>query len=271
MLKAEDITKLETALGIKAGDLTAKIASETEEALELPEGHFFNEEQLGKRDSGKYNEGKLAGEEIPTKKKKQELGYEYEGKTFEAFLEHHEGILKTKYSKGNNERVEELESDLKKQKETFEGEILTLTETNKTQLGKNRQQRVANQLLSIMPKETTIKKEAVLTLFNSEYSIDEEEGKIVVSKGGEKLKDPKTTDPLELSVVFNEFIEREGYAKAPSGRGGGNENGSGSGFKADTPEGFQEEWLKANPDSNLNSQKYTADYATHRKEQMKTA
>lgn len=116
-----------------------------------------------------------------------------------------------------------------------------------------------------MPKETTINPNAIITLFNSEFEIGEENGTSFVSKNGEKLKNDKTAEPLAINDVFNDWLVKEKYIKANPGRGGDNEFGN-SGFKGNSISEFQKNWQKENPDMSLNTPKYSEDYAKWRKE-----
>jgi len=263
-LNKETIGWIAELSGVSAEDITAKINSEKEEGISKPQGEFFTDDDLSKRDSSKYNEGKSAQTEMLTKDLKKKYGYEFDGKDIDSFMSHHDENLKKKYSKDSNARVEELERDLTKQKETYESEL----NVYKTQLddlsGKYRGETVRNTLLSIMPKNTTIKPDAIVTLFKSDYEIEEEEGKMVVKKNGETLKDTKTASPLAVKDVFNEYVIKEGFSKGDQGRGGGNDFG-GSRYTSRTPEEFQAEWQKNNPDKNVMSSEYQKDYAEFRK------
>lgn len=269
-LNKETIGWIAELTGLKAEDITAKISSENEESIEKPQGEFFNEDELSKRDSSKYKEGKEAGSEMLVKDLKKKYGYEFDGKDVDSFMSHHDGQLKTKYSKDSNARVEELEKDLKTQKETYENEI----DGYKNQLsdlnGKYRGESIKNTLLSIMPKNTTIKPEAIVTLFKNDYQIEDEEGKMVVKQNGQTLKDSKTASPLDVKDVFREYVIKEGFAKGDQGRGGGNDFGD-KGYSSKTPQDFQNEWVEKNPDKAVNSPEYHKDYAQWRKESTTAA
>ena len=263
-LNKDLISQIANVYGITAEDLTAKIVSE--EPQTLTAGQLFTDDQLKARDSSKYNEGKEAREEMLIKEAKKEHGYEFEGKSFSQFLTHHNDTLKGKYSKGNNEKVDELESDIKKQRLVFEQEIETLKGANNDLLGQYKKQAAKNKLLSIMPKETTLKKDAIITLFNSEFELDIDNGKAVVMQNGEVLKDLKTTNPLELEGVFNDWLVKENYIKANPGRGGDNEFGNGGLNNVKSIGEFQKQWQKQNPETSFNDPKYTQAYAKWRSE-----
>lgn len=264
MLKSETISKLASVLKISAEDLQAKLSSEKEEDITLPSGEFFSDEELKTRDKSKYIEGKDAGREMFIKDIKKDLGYEIDSKDINDILSHHETQLKTKYGKEPNERVKELESDLEKVKKAHESELEQFKSQNETLLSKVKQQKVKNNLLSLMPKETTISSNAIITLFNSEYSILEEDNNEFIVKNGEKLKNPKTAEPLKLENVFNDWLLQEKYIKTAPGRGGDNEFGK-SGFNGvNSISEFQKQWQKKNPDVSLNDPQYSKDYAEWR-------
>lgn len=270
-LSKETIASIAELLGITAEDITAKINSEDEKTLEIPKGQIFTEEELTKRDSSKYNEGKDAGPEMLVKELKKEYGYEVEGKDIKSFLTHHDSQLKEKYSKGSTERVKELEGDIEKMKSSNQMELQTLQSKLETVEAKSKRQTLKNELLSIMPNETTIAKEDVLTLFLSKHEVKEDEnGATYLSTNGQPLKDEKTASYLEVKSVFNEFVNP--YKKTPTGRGGGNENGGGKGTSsAKTPTEFQDEWVRNNPDKSTTTEEFSQDYAAWRKEQQTAA
>lgn len=260
MLDKKTIEALAKALGKTAEDITAKITSDQEESLEIPEGSFFTEEQLTKRDNVKYSEGKVAGSEMLVKDLKKKYGYEIEGKDVDTFFEHHDEQLKGKYSKDSSQKLLDLEKDMKKMKETYESELQAERSRVGELKGKLNQQSITNKLLNIMPKDTTIKREAVITLFNSEYNTETEDGQTFVVRNGERIKDPKTAEPIPLETVFNDFVVSEGYVKAPSGRGGKDEFGKSSLVTAKDPMEFTSKWQSKNPDKHTTSPEYKKDY-----------
>ena len=246
MLKTDAIEKLSKLLGTTAEDLTAKIKSEKEEDIKLPEGELFTEDQLTRRDSSKYNEGKEAGQEMLVKDLKKKYSYDFEGKDADAFLAHHDSKLKEKYSKGSSDRVKELEKDLEKQKKAFQTDIESLT-TEKSQLETQfRNEKINGRLLGVMPTETTIDRNDVLTLYKANRKTIVEDGKeYVLDAQGNKLKDEKTQEPISVEEDFKTFVTERGYVKKSPGRGGGNEPGGNGGYNTKmTPGEFQEKWQK---------------------------
>ena len=269
-LNKDVISKIVEVFDVSAEDITAGLTGEKDLELKL-KGQLFTEDEINSRDSYKYNEGKEAGVEMLVKNAKKQFGYDFDGKSWDEFINHHDSALKKKYSKGVDERVSGLEKDLDKQRQAFEAEILQLKTVNSDLETRYKKQDNKNFLLSIMPKETVLKPEAIITLFNSEHQLDVEDGKRVVKKGGEILKNPKTTSPLDPSEVFNEWILNEKYTKKDTGRGLGNEFGERDFAGIKTPEDFERNWLKKNPDSEPTSPEYREAYLAWRVAQKKTA
>lgn len=263
-LNKDLISNIASVFGVTAEDLTAKLTSDKPEELKLA-GQLFTDDELKSRDSSKYNEGKQAQEEMLVKQAKKDLGYDFEGKSFDQLLKYHEEQLKGKYSKNSNERVSELEKDIDKLKKAYEADIEKLNSENQSLSARYKEQENKNYLLSIMPKETALKPEAVITLFNSEFSIDTEEGKKVIKRNGETLKNEKTASPLDVDSVFNDWLVKEKYVTAKPGRGDGNEFGK-HGINTKSISEFQKQWQKQNPDDSFNTPKYQEDYAKWRKE-----
>ena len=269
-LNKQIISSIASVYGITAEDLTAKLTSEKQEELKLA-GQLFTDDEIKTRDSSKYNEGKQAQEEMLVKQAKKELGYEFEGKSFNQLLNYHEEQLKTKYSKNSNERVQELEKDINKLKDTYTQEIETYKGQIQDLSGKYKNQSAKNLLLSIMPKDTVLKPDALITLFKSEYELDEDNGKVILKQNGEILKDPKTTSPLDVKNVFNDWLVKEKYISTTPGRGGDNEFGNNTFTGIKTPDQFQTSWQKQNPDLETTSPKFQEDYAKWRETQKKSA
>lgn len=269
-LNKDLISSIASIYGVTAEDLTAKLTSDTPQELKLA-GQLFTEDELKARDSGKYNEGKEAESEMITKSLKKKYAYDFEGKNIDSFMSHHEEQLKAKYSKNSNERVTELEKDIDKLKNSYTEEIETYKGQIQDLSGKYQKQSNKNYLLGIMPKDTVLKPEALITLFNSEYELSEENGVRMIKKNGEVLKDPKTTSPIEPNSVFNDWLVKEKYISGTPGRGGGNEFGNNNFTDVKTPDQFQSKWAKENPDLETTSPKYQEDYAAWREIQKKSA
>ncbi|HPJ65958.1 MAG TPA: hypothetical protein PK243_10585 [Flexilinea sp.] len=246
MLDQTTIDKIAAALKIKPDDFKAKLTSDKEEGIEIPSGTYLTDDDLKTRDRNKYNEAKKAFEEMTVKKIKEEKEYtDFNGTTFEELFQHHDNKLKSKYDSSADDRVKTLESDLEKMKGAHATEKQQLSDQVNDYKSKFEQERIDTKILSAMPKETTIKPEAIVTLFKSNYQLSlDENGNIVVSKNGEVLKDAGTASPLPFDKVFTEYVDAEGYIGKRGGRGGGNDGGGGGGTS--TEEDFIEKWEKYN-------------------------
>lgn len=269
MLKKETIQSIAKALKLEPQDLEAKIKSEGEEEVALPELKVFTPEEFETRvkneKSDSYNDGKQAGVEMLVKEKKKELGYDFEGKDFDSLLNYHTEKLKKETGKPN-ERVTELENDIanlnKKHQEALQAKDQELGKY-KTDFNK---QLITNKLLSVIPKETTIPKEDVITLFNANYQTEiGEDGKILVKQNGQTVKDDTTASPLELNDVFTNFVTERNYVKKQPGRGGDNEFGN-NGAAPKSVSAFTEKWRKQNPDKSPNGVEFQEAYSNFRKE-----
>lgn len=269
-LNQKIVSSIAEALGMKAEDITAKLISEKEEDFKLPEGEFFTTDQLSKRDSSKYSEGKDAGEEMLIKGFKKKYGYEIEGKDADTFFSHHDSQLKNKYSKDNSERVKELELDLAKANEVNGKEIQTLTEQLEGLKSQNTLQGFNNKFYNKIP-ETTIPKEDVVDIYWLRHKLKKNEsGEMYIEKDGTPLKDPKTQSYLDPVDIFSEFAET--YKVKTTGRGGDNEQGANPKFSLkSTPQEFQDAWVKKNPDKSTTSSEYDKDYSEYRQAQKKAA
>lgn len=268
MLKKESIEAFAKFAGVSVSELETKIKSESEEDISLREVQVFTNDELETRIKNEkttsYTEGKDAGVEMLVKAKKKELGYEFEGKGLDSLFEHHTNKIKAANGKPD-ERITELENDIKNINSTHAALISTMeTDFNAVQ-SKYNGSVINNELLSIIPEGTTISKRDFITLFNSEYQVLKEDGKTIVKQNGETMKDDKTASPLGLKdVVLNYGTERK-YITATGGRGRGNESGA-SGIVTNSLSKFQSTWQKQNEGKSLNSADYQKDYTAWRKE-----
>lgn len=266
MLKTNDIHKLASLLKVDASDLEAKIKSEGEEDITLPELQVFTNDEFDTRlkneKSTSYNEGKDAGVEMLVKDKKKELGYEFEGRTLDAFLEFHNSKLKEGLAEPDA-RVKELESDIQKLNATH-AEALRATDSQLNEFkGKYQNSVITNKLLQLVPKETTIAKEDVITLFKANFQTEiDENGNIQVKQNGETIKDPTTASPRDLKDVFSTFVTERKYVAVTPGRGGENEYGGPGGPK--TIAAFNEQWEKSG--KSMMGSDYDAAYTKFREE-----
>lgn len=240
MLDTTSLEKISEVLGISTDDLKTKLTSEKEEAIEIPKGSFFTEQQLTSRDGNKFTEFKKDYEEQVVKKFRNDLELDFEGKSFENLFGSYKEKLKGSYSKDSTERVKELESDLQKVNDTLLQTETDLKQQISTLQYSNTIQGVKNDLLTVFPKETTIPNEDVMTLFLSKYKVKQDENgqTYLEDASGNAIKD-KTASYVNHKDIFQSFVEP--YVKTPAGRGGGNEAGAGT---ANNEDDFMSKWSK---------------------------
>ena len=270
MLKTETIHSLAKVLKMEPQDLEAKIKSEGEEDITLPELEVFTKEEFKTRIKNEtkfsYDEGKGAGPEMWVRDKKAELGYDFEGRSIDDFFKVHNEHLKSEFNKPDDEKVKELKKDIERLNQTHQQTIQERDAQLKEYQNKYNQSLIDTQILSIVPNETTIPKEDVITLFKANFQTElSEDGRPIVKKNGEVLKDPTTASERDLKDVFTEFISERKYVKQTSGRGRDNEFGDG-GSTVKSISSFEKNWLNKNPDSNVNSPEYRTAYQSWRKE-----
>jgi len=229
MLKKDQITKIATTLRITETDLINALTSTEEIELTIPELNVLSTEDLTLRDANSkkvgYTEGKTAGLEMWVKDTKEKHGLEFEGKEPEKLIEALTSKVLKEAKIEPSKQVEELNkvvANLQKNVSAFESEkqsLLSQIEATKTDA----------QLLSYLPKEriSSMNDNEYLTIIKSALEITTEDGKQVVKKGGEIVRNPTTQAPLEISEVINSyFTERKWIAEGQEGKQG--RGGSGS-------------------------------------------
>ena len=266
MLTKETIDKLAKIAKLDASDLQAKIKSEREQDITLQELEVFTKPEFDERIKNEkgtsYTEGKNAGIQMLVKEKKKQWGYDFDGKDFDSFINHHTKKLKLSFGKPN-EKVIELENDIKKLNKTHQDSLTTLEAKYTDTLNKYNSSRITNELLSIMPENTVIPKQDLVVLFNSNYEVVKEDEKTLVKRDGQTIKDNKTASPLTLKDAFMNFAIERKYISNQPGRGKGNEFGVG--VKTNSISKFQQEM--AIQGIELNSPEYEEKYTQWRKEQ----
>lgn len=245
----ENITEIESSLELAEGTLKEAIASADAVNIDIPAGKFFDTEThviKTKDDHDQYinnlrnqyaDENKKAGLEVAVKNYKSESGLEFEGKTIEKLAEAITLKAQADAKVEPNTKIEELNKDLKRLKEINEGWETKYNDLNNSTAKQAQQRTIDGNILSNITGELTLPKEQIMILFKAEYEVVEEDGKMVVKKGGETLKNDSNLDPIPLKDIVSKFIET--FAKKPSGgAGGGDTTGEG---KAGSMEAFIKE------------------------------
>jgi hypothetical protein len=226
MLSAEKIKEFEDAHRINFNDFVGAINDEKEVDFGFPEISVYTKEELDALKKNisdqNYVNGLKAANDIAIKEAKKKYSLEFEGKDWDNLLEAHKRKIVSETAVEPNKKIQELETvntSLKASLAKTESKVSELENTT-------RRLKVSTNALNSIQKEYNLPKNDILSLMMlSGYDIDEDNGKIITSKNGETVRDPKTHDPMPFDAVFEEFAKEKRQIKAdapppaPKGRG----------------------------------------------------
>lgn len=249
MLKKENITAIETLLQLEAGTLQGALDNKDEVEITIPEIVAMKKAdfdlRLKNEKDQEYKKGKTAGEEMLIKEAREKHGLTFEGKTIDNLMDAFQKKVVEDNKIQPDERLKEKDKTIKQLRDN-----LTKIEQDKLSLqsqfeNEKKTIQVQHAIFSAIPDNaitTTIGRNDILALFTANgYSVDVKEGKHVVSKNGEELKNPTTLVPMELKDVVNQFVTEKGLITSTAGRGAGDEGGASGGAKPGTIEAFDKE------------------------------
>lgn len=224
MLRKEDIQRIEALLKIQG--LAELIAAPEEKPLPIDEKlTAFTEEELTTLKSNSYKDGKKAGVEMEVDAAKQKHGLDFQGKTIDGLLTHYQTKILADAKIEPQEQVKTLTKDLdivKKENERLQAEVASkATEATRARIDRTLYREVPE---TILPAEDFIEFARV-----KGYDFEEVDGKVVVKKGGEVVKD-HTATPKAPKDVLSEFAKEAKLAKeegTPGGRGGNDKTPAG--------------------------------------------
>lgn len=241
-LKKETIDAIASHLKIKSADLETAIKAEAEVDLTLTaELTVLTKEELETRDTNQKNEGIKAGKEIGVKEVRTAAGLE-EGlgkdpkKIADAIIE--KAVKDAKIVP--DEKVKQLTDQVGLlQKQLTDKDVEITAEKDRA----NGIQ-IDRQILASMPKNRAehLTDDEYLTLVKP--FVKTVDGKLIIEKDGQPLRDAKTQNVLDLSAgLTSVFTERKGWLKeqqvTPPGRGG--QDGKQGTFYASMSE-LQKDW-----------------------------
>lgn len=253
----ENVEAVENSLGLEKGILSKAIENTENVTIELPKGKFIDPETHVIRSNEDQEtflnniktEQKTAGVEIAVKEMRNKLEYNFEGKTIENLLTAHgEKVLKDAGTEPDK-KIEELNIDLSKLRGNNTNLQDQLDEMVKNTSLKDNQRKVDGNILSNIGDNLTLSKEQVMTLFKSEHQVVEEDGKFVVKKGGETMKDDNR-EPLNLKTILESFTTD--FVKTAEGGSGGGDTTDGG--KAGSLEAFTKRQIDLG--NNVGSEKF---------------
>jgi hypothetical protein len=257
MLKAEVIAKLKS-WGLDTDKLIAAAKEENEVDYALPEIEVFKKEDLEARDANKVNEGKKLGEkegetkgkELAAKALKKAFSIEDDTKELDKIVT----LVTDKASKGDPVLKEQV-TNLIRDKETLTAKVGDLEKAAKSAA-------FDTQLISWFPAGRTadLKDSERLILAKMDLSFEEVDGKTVVKRNGDVVRDKATQNPLAADKVLADyFTERKwvGSTGTAGGRGGNDTTVTGGAGGIKTLSAAQEAWLKDNPGGNTVSPEFS--------------
>lgn len=217
---------------IEIDDNTLKDALEKQTQVELPKPNGLVIRTPEEEETFKTNirtEAKQTGVEITIKEYRDKLGLSFEGKNMDAFTEAYKKKVLEEANIQPDTKVKALESDIEKLR-------------NNIQTIQSEKERVENQFQSfkigtqiqteigsIIPANTVIPKDDMITIIKNKYDFTVENGKTVVKQNGEILKNPTTLEPLTPKDTIDKFfMDNPTYINKGNGGSGGGDSGSGS-------------------------------------------
>ncbi|MBK7885480.1 MAG: hypothetical protein IPJ81_18070 [Chitinophagaceae bacterium] len=267
-LKADAKEKIKK-FGLDVDKLIAAIKDDNEVDVEIPEMEVMKKEDLEARDNNKIAEGKKLGE-----KEGESKGKELAAKAFRKkfALEDTVGNDVDKVVEAVNTKLATGDEGLKKQIELLQKDKETLQSEKTTLETKAKQATFDSQLISFFPANRTadLKDSERLTLAKMDLTFEEVDGKPVVKRNGEIIRDKTTQNPLPVNQVITDyFTERKwiGAQGNEGGRGGGDKNpgaGGTAGVKKYTE--FEEKWKAENPGKTELSLEFQDALTKHSKE-----
>jgi predicted methyltransferase MtxX (methanogen marker protein 4) len=225
MLSKKQMDAFAAMTGITADVLAKAISDEQEVELELPEGRFFTKE---KEETLLDNHGKRKYDEGISKATKDA----YDGKSKDDFLKGIKSTLLEEAKVEPNKKVTELESSL----EVLRNQILekdTAFESLKGSVDGERKMLKAQSFIPELPESLGLKKSEAANLILNGVEIKEDG----IYKNGELVKD-SMQKALSLEDFIKESVNSRGWAKVPSGRGGG--SGGAVGASSSKPKTIEE-------------------------------
>jgi hypothetical protein len=225
-LKKETLAKIAAILKLQEADLEAKIKSDKEEDIEIPEITTFTEDELTARDAAQITigkkegekEGEAKGKELVVKDLKKNFGIEFDGKDMTKLTE----ALKTQFQKGDD-AIKQQVTLLQNQLAEKEGVI--------EQTKKQAADAIFDaQLLGFMPSNRKsvadggFTDQEYLSAIKANLQFEHTDAGVLVKKAGQVVRDAKTTNPLAPDEVIKGYFAERKWAvdeAAAGGRGGG--------------------------------------------------
>lgn len=215
-------------------EIDTLIADTEEKEAAIPEGiKVLNTQEYTTLTENVKNDGIKIGKELQIKELKEKTGVEVEGKNPEKFIDAFKAKVEKESGTSVDEKVKQRDKTISDMKTALE-KVTSERDNATTQLT---QKEKDGGLIKHFPKnrDDRFSDSMYLSVLKGEYEFTEEDGKEVVKKNGEVLKDDKFNNLTKEAVINSHFTtskwikadEGDGDDKTPSGRGGGNKGGGG--------------------------------------------
>jgi hypothetical protein len=168
--------------------------------------------------------------EMEVKKHRNEMGLEFEGKTFDNLFEAITSKNKAEFTKAPSEQLASKEADIK----TLQSKISELTSSNESLTGKFTEYKnnisLESTLGKMIPKNSILPREDMITLMKNKinHGFDEEGNLFFKNQQGEALKDDQLNYLGADKVGENFFSNNPSYLKGVDGGSGGADSKGGS-------------------------------------------
>lgn len=243
----ENINELEKFVSLEEGQtIQDLLTSEEAHTIKLKEDMIVLSQEEKETMIGNYKEDfETAGREKLLKEMRDTAGLEYEGvkdpsNFINAFAEKTKKDVLKDAQIEPDKKIESLTKDLdilRSQLTEKDNKFIQLENEYKN---KESQRQLDSKILGLIPDNTVIDKDDLLTIFKTKYELENGEAGVIVKKNGEQLKDD-LRNPVGLEKVINEFASSY-ISKATGGAGKSDDVGS---FKAGSYEAFEKEMLSA--------------------------
>jgi hypothetical protein len=257
MLTKETTKKLKK-LGFDVEALVNAAKAETEVEYTVPEIATYTDEQLAERDTNTiaaakpaiFGEGKTAGLEIAGKAIAKKYGL--------TDVDH----------KDPNKVIAALDATVAKGDDGLKEQI-GLLQADKTRLettiaekdGQVKAVKFDSDLIKSFPanRNNAMSDDEYLLLAKNLLTFEEVDGKPVVKRNGEVLRDKATQAPITpKDAIAQVFTEKKWVSAEQGGGRGGDDNTGGNGGSPKKYSTFEAQWLKQNPGKNPISPEFTA-------------
>jgi hypothetical protein len=219
-MAVENLSEIETSLGLEPGKLTEMIASEDSHTIDLSERIILPKGVYEERISNLKKESATAAIEIAVKEQRNALGLEFQGKTIENLV----NAIKTKVESESKIEPEEKFKSLKSDFEKLQNNLIekenefNMFKTNIEQ--QNSLNEIKNEFTKHIPDNTLVSKSTIFVEAKEKgFSFVKEDGRIVIKDAnGSVIKDENTLSPVSVKEWVTNFATP--YLPTPTGGAG---------------------------------------------------